>query len=95
MGLSGTAVRQVAPDLGGPTSSARDGQPDTISTTALTSNAIATTLGPGTMGITWADVGYSVTGVEMTSDRLILQTPAGATPTMISGINTDTAAIDE
>jgi Ca2+-binding RTX toxin-like protein len=93
--LSATAVRQVALDLGGPTSSAGDGQADTISITALTSNAIATTLGPGTMGITWAGVRYAVTGVEMTNDRFILQTAAGAAPAMISAVGTNTGGTDQ
>ena len=93
--LGATAVRQVAIDLAGPSSSAGDGQPDTISITALTTGAIATTLGPGTMGINWAGVRYSVTGVEAPNDRFVLQTAAGSVPAMISALETDTAGTDQ
>jgi hypothetical protein len=93
--LSGTAVRQVALDLASSASSAGDGQADTISITALTTNAIATTLGPGTMGITWVGVRYSVTGVETPNDRFILQTAAGSAPTMISAVETDTGGTNQ
>ena len=86
--LSATAVRQVGIDLGLLGNPAGDGQADTIAITALTSNAIATTLGPGTIGVTWAGVRYTVTGVEATNDRMILQTAAGAAPAMISAVET-------
>jgi Ca2+-binding RTX toxin-like protein len=80
-----TAVRQVVLDLAGPTSPAGDGLPDTISISAVTSDAIATTLGPGSMSMTWHGVRYSVTGVEPGSDRLTLQTAAAA-PNMVSSV---------
>jgi Ca2+-binding RTX toxin-like protein len=83
-----TTVRQVALNLAGPTSPAGDGQPDTISISAVTSDAIATTMGAGSMSVTWHGVRYSVTGVEPANDRLTLQTAAPA-PAMISGIQAD------
>jgi hypothetical protein len=70
--ISQTGLRQVAFDLAGPSTPAGDGQPDTISITAQTSDAIATTLGPGTMSVTWVGARYLVTGVEPGNDRLLL-----------------------
>jgi hypothetical protein len=92
--LNQTAVRQVALDLAGPASAAGDGQPDTISITAVTSDAVATTLGPGSMAITWHGVRYSVTGVEPGNDRLVLQTAAAA-PVMVSGVQAEHTARTE
>ncbi len=92
--LSGTAIRQVALDLGGAPGIVGDGQPDTISILAQTSNAIATTLGPGTMGITWGGVRYSVTGLETPNDWLIVQTAAGIAPTIVSAIETESGGVD-
>jgi Ca2+-binding RTX toxin-like protein len=86
-----TAVRQVALDLAGPASAAGDGLPDTISITTVTSDAIATTLGPGSMSMTWHGVRYSVTGAEPGNDRLILQTAAAA-PAMVSGVPAEQTA---
>jgi Ca2+-binding RTX toxin-like protein len=94
--LSSTAVRQVAIDLAGPTSPAGDLQPDTILINALTTNAIATTIGPGTMNITWVGVRTSIAGVEPTNDRLILQPPVGAAPALISTLEPEkVVGVDE
>ena len=82
--LNGTTVKQVAVDLTSPGNSAGDGQPDTILIAALSSRPITTTLGVGTMRITWSPVTISVTGVEPTNDRLILQTLTGPPPAIIS-----------
>jgi hypothetical protein len=60
--------------------------PDTIQISSLTSSPITTAIGPGTMTITWYPVRITVTGVEPTNDRLILQTPAGAAPAVISSV---------
>jgi hypothetical protein len=89
--LNQTAVRQVALDLAGPASAAGDGQPDTISITAVTSDAVATTLGLGSMAITWHGVRYSVSRVEPENDRLILQTAAAA-PVTVSGVQEEHTA---
>lgn len=89
--LSSTAVRQVAIDLASSTSPAGDLQPDTISINALTTKAIATTIGPGTMNIAWAGVRTSITGIEPASDRLIRQTPAGAAPALTSAFEPEKA----
>jgi hypothetical protein len=89
--LSGTAVRQVGLDLGSPTDKTGDRQPDTLSVNAVTASAIAASLGPGTMAITWAGVRFSVTGVEAANDRLVLQTPAGTAPAMISAVGQESA----
>jgi Ca2+-binding RTX toxin-like protein len=81
--LNGTAVKQVAIDLAAALSTAGDSQPDTLQVTALTATPIATTLGAGTMKITWSPVTISVTAVEPANDRFILQTSV-AMPAPIS-----------
>jgi len=78
--LSGTGVKQIGIDLASSTSPAGDGQPDTIQITSLTASPIATTIGAGTMTISWPPVTITVTGVEPTNDRLVLQIPTGALP---------------
>jgi Ca2+-binding RTX toxin-like protein len=93
--LGGTAVRQVAFDLANPANGTGDGQPDTMSIIAVTTSAIATSLGPGTMAITWSGVRIAVTGVEPTNDRLILQTAAGAAATMISAVERERTTAGE
>jgi hypothetical protein len=84
--LNGTGVKQVAISLAGVNNSGGDSQADTIQITALTTTPISTTLGAGTMSLTWSPVRISVTGVEPANDRLILQTPAGAMPAIISSV---------
>jgi Ca2+-binding RTX toxin-like protein len=84
--LTGTGVKQVALDLGTATNPAGDGQPDTIVITAVTATPIVTTLRAGSMKLSWVPITISVTGVEPVNDRLILQTPAGAVPAVISSI---------
>jgi Ca2+-binding RTX toxin-like protein len=83
--LNGTSVKQVGIDLASLTTGGGDGQPDTIQITSLTTSPIATAIGPGTMTITWSPVTISITNVEPTNDRLILQTPAGV-PAVTSSI---------
>ena len=82
--LSTTSVRQVGIDLAGSAGGAGDGQPDTIQINTLTASPIATTIGAGTMSITWLPVKISITSVEPTNDRLVLQTPTGAAPAVLS-----------
>ena len=77
--LASTNVKQVAIDLGS-TFGGGDGQPDTIQITSLTATPISTTVGVGTMTITWSPVTISVTNVEPTNDRFTLQTPEGPAP---------------
>jgi len=66
-------IDYLASTLGG----GGDGQADTIQITSLTSSPIATSIAAGTMTITWAPVTFTITNVEPTNDRLILQTPVG------------------
>ena len=91
--LGATAVRQIAVDLASFTSPVGDTLPDTIAITALTTNAIATTLGPGTIGITWAGVRFSVTGVEPGLDRLVLAPLLGTPATAISSVAEPSATV--
>jgi Ca2+-binding RTX toxin-like protein len=90
--LSATAVRQVAIDLGASNSPAGDLQADTISINALTTDAIATTTGPGMMNVRWKGVTTTVTGVEPVIDKLTVQTPVAAPATLTSSVRADNNA---
>jgi Ca2+-binding RTX toxin-like protein len=82
--LSATNVRQVGIDLAGSIGGVGDGQPDTIQISTLTASPITTTIGAGTMSITWLPVRISITRVEPANDRFVLQTPTDAAPALIS-----------
>lgn len=92
--LGATAVRQIAVDLGGSTDKTGDGQPDTLLISAQTAVPIATSLGAGTMTLSWPPVRITVAGVEPANDRLILQTSTGAVP-LTSAVPVDTGAAAE
>ena len=75
--LSATGVKQVAIDLSSFGNPAGDAEPDTIQIAGTTTTPILTTLGTGTMTITWSGVKISAIGVEPANDRLIMQTTTG------------------